>query len=117
MTAARRRALAVVPRLKVWFEVDGQYVFGHRLCEILAAVDETGSIKHAAERFGFSYRYVWGRVKLAERRLGRPLVLARVGGPGRQRSELTPLGRQLMEEFASLRTRMQAALAEARRQR
>ena len=54
------------PRVKVWLEVDGQYVFGFGLSEILKAVGQAGSIKAGAESLGKSYRYVWGRIKKAE---------------------------------------------------
>ena len=44
----RRRAGRVTPRVKVWLEVDGQYVFGRGISDILKAIAETGSIKAAA---------------------------------------------------------------------
>lgn len=94
------------PRVKVWLEIDGEYVFGHGICQILEAVAASGSIKVAAQQLGKSYRYVWGRIKEAEGALDRELVAAQVGGSGQQRSELTPLARELCAKFSRLRQQM-----------
>lgn len=103
---AARKSKSLQPRVKVWLEIDGEYVFGWGICEILQAVRETGSIKDAAVQLGKSYRYVWGRVKDTESELGEPLVETRVGGVIEQRSDLTPLAIQLVEDFVQFRDRM-----------
>lgn len=104
--ATRKNTLPLLPRVKVWLEIDGDYVFGWGICEILEAVHEAGSIKDAAVQLGKSYRYVWGRVKEAEAAIGEPLVETRVGGVVEQRSDLTSLATQLVEDFAEFRQRM-----------
>lgn len=104
--ASRKSTQPLLPRVKVWLEIDGDYVFGWGICEILQAVHEAGSIKDAAVQLGKSYRYVWGRVKAAEAALGEPLVETRVGGVVEQRSDLTLLATQLVEDFAEFRQRM-----------
>ena len=101
MSAKRR----VTPRVKVWLELDGQYVFGFGLSEILRAVQSAGSIKAAADVLGKSYRHVWGRIKTAEKALGQPLVAARVGGKGTSRSSLTELAERLVADYDALRRR------------
>jgi len=101
--ADRKRMKA---RVKVWLEIDGRYVFGFGLSEILKAVEAAGSIKGAAESLGKSYRYVWGRIKKAERALGEPLVETRVGGKRVDRSSLTELARRLVGDYDALRGRM-----------
>jgi len=100
------KAMRAEPRVKVWLEVDGQYVFGYGMSEILKAVDATGSIKAAASRLGKSYRYVWGRIKKAEAALGQSLVRTQVGGKGVSRSRLTDLARGLVRDYDALRARM-----------
>ena len=104
-SAKKKRQLGsrVIPRAKVWLEVDGRYVFGRGMSDILKAVDETGSIKAAASQLGKSYRYVWAKVKEAEQALGAPLVLTRVGGKDARRSDLTELGSELVRDFDALR--------------
>jgi molybdate transport system regulatory protein len=103
---ARRQRPQLCPRVKVWLEIDGAYAFGLGISDILQAVGRTGSIKQAALDLGKSYRHVWARIKETEQALGRPLVHARVGGQGRQRSSLTPEAQGLVAAFTSLRTRM-----------
>ena len=93
-------------RVKVWLEIDGRYVFGYGLSEMLKAVDAAGSIKGAAGRVGKSYRYVWGRIKKAERALGQALVETRVGGEGPGRSSLTALAARMVADYDALRSRM-----------
>lgn len=99
------------PRLKVWLERNGAYAFGHGLCQILEAVAQTGSIKHAAAELGKSYRYVWGRIKKAEATLGFRLVETQVGGKVAQRSELTAAARRLVERFVKARRRLLTLLS------
>jgi molybdate transport system regulatory protein len=101
----------------VWLEVEGHYVFGFGLSEILQAVDAAGSIKQAAAKVGKSYRYIWGRIKEAEEALGQPLVHTQVGGRGPQRSALTPTAQRLVADFLALRRRMKEVLEEEFRRR
>ena len=101
---ARRKPIKA--RVKVWLEIEGQYVFGFGVSQILKAVEATGSIKAAADSLGKSYRYVWGRIKKAEKRLGEPLVETRVGGKGTSRSRLTGRAHQLVGDYDALRGRM-----------
>lgn len=111
MTRTRSK-LKQTPRLKIWLEIDGQYSFGHGLCRMLQAVDETGSIKLAAKKLGKSYRYVWGRIKQAEAVHGTELVDSMVGGRDQRRSCLTPVARKLVEDFTAIRQRMIQVLDE-----
>lgn len=104
------RDTAFLPRVKVWLEAEGRYAFGFGLCEILRAVDRAGSIKQAAADLGKSYRHVWGRIKEAERALGRQLVVTQVGGRGLQRSSLTPEARRMATAFLDLRDSVRRAV-------
>jgi molybdate transport system regulatory protein len=105
---ARRKAVSLLPRFKVWLELDDCYAFGRGLADILQAVDRAGSIKQAAADLGKSYRYVWGRIKEAEQTLGWQLVEAHVGGHGVQRSSLTPDARDLVAAFVAFRGKLAA---------
>jgi molybdate transport repressor ModE-like protein len=94
------------PRIKVWMQGPNGFGFGSRFIAILEAVQRTGSIKHAAAEVGWSYRHVWSRIKRAEAALGCTLVTTQLGGPGKDRSELTPAARQIVSRFHELRTRL-----------
>ena len=106
VTSSNRLAAPVVPRVKVWLETDGEYVFGRGISDILKAVDEAGSMKAGAERIGKSYRHVWSRIKEAEEQLGVTLVQTQVGGAGDQRSALSDLAKELVTHYDALRTRV-----------
>jgi len=96
------------PRIKVWMQCESGFGFGSRFVAILEAVDRTGSIKHAAAELGWSYRHVWSRIKRAEEALGCTLVTTRLGGQGKDRSELTPDSRGVVFRFHELRGRLLA---------
>ena len=106
MKAKSTTRTAVQVRVKVWLEIDSEHVFGRGICDILLAVQETGSIKDAAAQVGKSYRHVWARIKEAELAIGQPLVISRVGGKVPRRTELTPLATELVRDFVDLRGRM-----------
>jgi molybdate transport system regulatory protein len=98
-------------------ETEGRYAFGFGLSEILRAVDRAGSIKHAADDLGKSYRYIWGRIKEAEQALGQRLVETHVGGQGTHRSSLTSAARQLVDAFLAVRSRMMEVVEQECRSR
>ncbi len=56
-----------------------------------------------------SYRAVWGKIKATEERLGRVLLARQVGGAQGGGSELTPLGKELVERFRRLQRMAQDA--------
>lgn len=109
-TAAQRSStLEVRPRVKLWIEFDGEHGFCGGMYRILEAVEQTGSMKEAADVVGKSYRYVWSRVKQMERAANTSLVDAHVGGHGTRRTELTDAGRLLMKAYRDLRAEVFAA--------
>jgi putative molybdopterin biosynthesis protein len=76
---------------------------GNPLFELLAAVVDGGSIRHAAQALGCSYRYVWGSLRKWEQTLGEPLVLWSQG----QRARPTQFAERLLWAERRARTRMQ----------
>jgi putative molybdopterin biosynthesis protein len=73
------------------------------LFELLAAVVEGGSIRHAAKSLGTSYRYVWGSLRKWEKILGEPLISWSQG----QKARPTPFAERLLWAERRARTRMQ----------
>jgi len=76
---------------------------GNPLFELLAAVVEAGSIRHAAQTLGTSYRYVWGSLRKWEKTLGEPLITWSQGRKARP----TPFAERLLWAERRARTRMQ----------
>ena len=91
-------------RLQYSFEPDEQRgaALHNPLFDLLQAVHEQGSIKHAAESLGASYRHVWGALKRWETTLGEPLVSWSQGQPAR----LTPFADRLLWAEKRARTRL-----------
>jgi len=94
---------------------------GNPLFELLAAVLEAGSIRHAAQRLGTSYRHVWGSLRRWESVLGEPLVTWSQG----RKARATPFAQRLVwaerrarigmqPHIEALRADLGRVLAEAR---
>ena len=73
------------------------------LFDLLAAVLDGGSIRHAAQALGCSYRYVWGSLRKWEETLGEPLIIWSQG----QRARPTQFAERLLWAERRARTRMQ----------
>jgi putative molybdopterin biosynthesis protein len=76
---------------------------GNPLFELLAAVAEGGSIRHAAQRLGTSYRHAWGALRHWEGLLGEPVITWSKG----QRARLTPFAEKLLWGERRVRLHMQ----------
>ena len=57
-----------VVRVHIWLETVDGVAFGMGRLLLLDAIEETGSLKAAAEQLGMSYRAAWGKIKSTERR-------------------------------------------------
>ncbi len=96
MARAMARRLAV--RLHLESE-DGRPLVGKGRAQLLRLVDSTGSITAAARAMGMSYRNAWGVLKEVADAAGGPLVASERGGRRGGRTHLSPLGRELLEEY------------------
>lgn len=76
---------------------------GNPLFDLLSAVLELGSIRHAAQSLGCSYRYLWGSLRKWEQKLGEPLIIWSQG----QRARPTQFAEKLLWAERRARTRMQ----------
>lgn len=108
--SARGAAAAIEPgalglHLRYAFEPGEQRgaALGNRLFELLAAVADGGSIRHAAQSLGTSYRYAWDTLRRWEKVLGEPLISWSQGRPGRP----TQFALKLLWAERRVRTRMQ----------
>jgi len=78
-------------------------VFSDWRIDLLAAVEETGSLAAAAERLGVHYRRAWGKVKEMEERLGVPLIVTQSGGVGGGGAYLTPQAKEYIRRYKKFR--------------
>jgi molybdate transport repressor ModE-like protein len=111
---SRRKAHTAIlqPRIKVWLEKDGGSGFCQGMCAILQAIQATGSIKHAAAEMGRSYRHIWGRIKAAEKLMGKQLVETHIGGKDTKRSILTSDAEEIVRQFLAMGDRISKVLEE-----
>ena len=66
---------------KIWLETSGNIgVLGDKKCELLRAIDETGSLNEAMKKLGLTYRKTWDNLKKIEHELGFPLIKPTRGG-------------------------------------
>jgi molybdate transport system regulatory protein len=100
----------LVVKSKIWIEDEfGGLIFGSGRLRMLEAIERLGSILAAAKELNMSYRAVWGKIRATEERLGRALLTRQVGGAHGGGSELTLLGKELVERFRKLQTTAQEA--------
>ena len=66
---------------KIWLETEGDIgVLGDKKCELLRAIDETGSLNDAMKKLGLTYRKTWDNLRKIEHELGFPLIKPTRGG-------------------------------------
>jgi molybdate transport system regulatory protein len=98
-------------RYKIWLDSDGK-AFGAGPHDLLARVQRTGSLSHAAAEMGMSYNKAWRLMREMERRLGFMLIERRTGGVEGGGSDLTPEALELMRRFESLSAEADTCLSE-----
>ncbi len=94
-------------KVKVWIEDDFRnLIFGDGKTQVLELIDETGSIKEAAERVGMNYKKAWNHVKILQENVADELVIANKGSGGG--TKLTPKAKELIETYKQLRDEVDA---------
>jgi molybdate transport system regulatory protein len=99
--AAKTKKVSV--KSKVWLEDrEGRIIFGLGRMRILNAIERCGSLNAAAKELKMSYRAVWGKIKVTEEALGKPLLVKNQGGSAGGGSTLTPYAYTLMKRYLEL---------------
>jgi molybdate transport system regulatory protein len=85
---------------KIWLETSDQIgVLGDKKCELLKAINKTGSLNSAVELMGLTYRSTWGRLRKIENELGFPLIKTTRGGAEGGNTVLTREGKIILAAF------------------
>ena len=79
---------------------------------LLHNIAERNSISAAAKASGISYRNAWDRLNSVQSKLGRNIVVARVGGAEGGGARLTPEGQALIAEYRRLNNYLFSALGD-----
>ena len=101
---------------KIFIESEDDYVMGPGRLALLKAVRDLGSLRKAAQHFGMSYRWAWGRLDDAEKQTGITL-LARTDNVVRGRpKQLTQEAIELIAWADKTEARVNEVLREMERQ-
>jgi molybdate transport system regulatory protein len=85
---------------KIWLETSGHVgVLGDKKCELLRAIDETGSLNDAMKKLNLTYRKTWDNLKKIETELGFQLIKPTRGGAEGGSTVLTLEGRIIIAAF------------------
>ena len=89
---------------KIIFVDDNQEkYFGEGPCRLLHAVEETGSLRAAAQSMGMAYTKAMKILKNAEKALGFPLTVRTAGGRDGGGSCLTAEGKEWLKRYEGYR--------------
>jgi molybdate transport system regulatory protein len=99
-------------RLTYWVYRDGIRFFGPGRAELLAHIQETGSISKAAKAMEMSYKKAWQMVEEMNAHGKSPYVIARKGGKEGGGTELTERGKAVVAAYNRLDHRLHALLKE-----
>jgi len=99
----------MTPKLRVWLVFRDDVKIGAGRAALLQAIDELGSIKAAADRFGMSYRYVWGYLRELEDAAGFHFVERQRGGGSTGGAVVTPRAKVFLARYWEFHRRMDAA--------
>ena len=81
----------------------GEKFFGEGPCRLLHAVEETGSLRAAAQSMGMAYTKALKLIQHAEKALGFALTARTAGGRAGGGSCLTPEGKEWLTQYEAYR--------------
>jgi molybdate transport repressor ModE-like protein len=85
---------------KIWLESDdSKGILGDKKCELLKAIDETGSLNDAMKKLNLTYRKTWENLRKIERELGFALIKPTRGGADGGNTVLTAEAKILIQAF------------------
>jgi molybdate transport system regulatory protein len=97
-----RTCMAFKHDVQIRLLVETDIAMGPGKADLLAAIQETGSISAAGRRLGMSYKRAWLLVETMNQCFQSPLVAANKGGTGGGGAVVTALGEQILAEYRLL---------------
>ena|SRR5579862_4737223 len=105
--AAKTQGAWLRPRLRVM--IGDEIALGPGRVDLLDLIDQTGSLKAAAERMGVSYMRAWNLVKSTNRSAREPLVEVARGGKTGGGARLTIAGRKAYRIYREMEKQVHRA--------
>ena len=96
----KKRLLAKEPGVRTKLFIADETI-GLGKINLLAMLEETGSISAAARQMGMSYRRAWFLLDSMQSGFRDPLFVTARGGPKKGRAKLTVLGEDLIRRYRS----------------
>jgi molybdate transport system regulatory protein len=96
--------------LRPHLAIGDKITFGPGKIELLRKIGEGHSISSAARVLGMTYKRAWTLIDTLNRGFGRPVVETSSGGRGGGGTCLTPLGKELIEQYLALEAKAAAAV-------
>ena len=85
---------------KIWLESsDREGILGDKKCELLRAIEETGSLNDAMKKLNLTYRKTWDNLRKIEHELGFALIKPTRGGADGGNTVLTTEGKIIIQAF------------------
>ncbi len=82
---------------------NGEKFFGEGPCRLLRGIEDTGSLRAAAQQMNMAYTKALRLVRHAEEVLGYPLTEKTIGGKGGGGSRLTPKAKEFIKKYEAFR--------------
>jgi molybdate transport repressor ModE-like protein len=98
------------PSYTVSLSIGSQDVIGELEARMLRAIDQTGSLSLAARTLDLSYPFVWNTISRIERAVNLKIVARERGGRKGGRAELTSRGKDLLQAYSELDSRVHSFL-------
>ncbi len=96
-------------KVKVQLFAGDERAFGPGRADVLAAIENEGSISAAGRSLGMSYRFTWSLVESMNTVFADKLVVPARGGTRGGGAQLTEIGRQVLAAYRGLEAQIMAS--------
>ena len=104
------RIMPRYPGLTLRVLADGTPAIGPGKADLIARIDETGSISAAARAMKMSYRRAWMLVSALNEAFAKPVIVAATGGRRGGGAEVTPFGKHVLARYRAMEDAASAAI-------
>ena len=98
------------PNGRIWIDTDDGAFMGYGRIELLEKIQETGSLRKAAQAMKMSYQQAWRLITQMNERAKKPLVTLQKGGKHGGVTQLTTTGEKAIVTFKSFNKAFQQFL-------
>ena len=100
------RIAKLEPSYTVSLNIGSRRIISELEARMFRAIDQTGSLSLAARTLDLSYPFLWNTISQIERAVNQKLVTRERGGQKGGRAELTGQGKQLLQAYSELDSRV-----------